>query len=236
VPPRLDLILDKMTAKDPAHRYQSCTELIADLEGLGLASAALSFVPVGPTPARLPVSSAPAARPASRPKASVAAPPPTAGEVEMGGFWFVSFRNAAGQPIKRKLTLAELRDLVENGDVNAETPTGRALNGPCRALGSYKEFEAVMKKQRVEAKARTKSEQFRDFYQQIDRDERRRRRWRWIRNLFSTLGGWVRLLIWLALLAGLNSRTNAPRPHTSFAPLSMLIAWHAGIHANVTQR
>jgi serine/threonine-protein kinase len=203
VPPRLDLILDKMTAREPDLRYQTCAELIADLEGLGLATPALGFFQVTSPSRRSGASSGsvPSVRPPSRP-GDESAPPPTAGEAEMGGFWFVSIPNAAGQAIKRKLTLAELRALVEGGDVNAETPTGRALNGPYRALGSYKEFESAMKKQRVEARARSKSEQFRDFYQQIDREERRRRRWRWVRNMFATLGGWVRLLIWLAVLAG----------------------------------
>ena len=46
VPPRLDLILDKMLVRDPSLRYQSCDELIADLEGLGAANEYLSFNPL----------------------------------------------------------------------------------------------------------------------------------------------------------------------------------------------
>lgn len=42
VPPRLDLIVDKMMAKDVKYRYQSCAEVVADLEGLGLAAPVLS--------------------------------------------------------------------------------------------------------------------------------------------------------------------------------------------------
>jgi len=46
VPPRLDLIVQKMLAPDPGRRYQRCPELIRDLESLGLANAHLSFNPL----------------------------------------------------------------------------------------------------------------------------------------------------------------------------------------------
>jgi serine/threonine-protein kinase len=42
VPPRLDLIVDKMMAKNLKYRYQSCAEMLTDLEGLGLAAPVLS--------------------------------------------------------------------------------------------------------------------------------------------------------------------------------------------------
>jgi len=41
---RLDLMLDKMIAKDPNHRYKDCGEVIRDLEGLGLHAPSLSFI------------------------------------------------------------------------------------------------------------------------------------------------------------------------------------------------
>ncbi len=44
VPDALERILNKMLAKNPDQRYQSCGELLADLEGLGLASQRLSFL------------------------------------------------------------------------------------------------------------------------------------------------------------------------------------------------
>jgi serine/threonine-protein kinase len=42
VPRRLELILGKMMARDPAGRFQSCAEVIEALEALGLASQRLS--------------------------------------------------------------------------------------------------------------------------------------------------------------------------------------------------
>lgn len=46
VPDRLDLMIDKMLAKDVRRRYQSCAEVVRDLEGLGLANAHLGFNPL----------------------------------------------------------------------------------------------------------------------------------------------------------------------------------------------
>ncbi len=43
VPARLDLIIDKMLAKEPKYRYQHWTELIRDLDSLGLCNEQLSF-------------------------------------------------------------------------------------------------------------------------------------------------------------------------------------------------
>jgi eukaryotic-like serine/threonine-protein kinase len=43
VPERLDLIIDKMMARDPKHRYSSCAEVIHDLEQLNLSGEVLSF-------------------------------------------------------------------------------------------------------------------------------------------------------------------------------------------------
>src|SRR5262249_25080445 len=43
VPQRLDLLIDKLLAPRPEHRYQSCAELIRDLRSLGLAHEAPEF-------------------------------------------------------------------------------------------------------------------------------------------------------------------------------------------------
>ncbi|MCA9039920.1 MAG: serine/threonine protein kinase [Planctomycetaceae bacterium] len=44
VPSRLDLMIDKMLAKDPKDRYADCAQLVSDLVGLGLHSSSLSFI------------------------------------------------------------------------------------------------------------------------------------------------------------------------------------------------
>jgi serine/threonine protein kinase len=45
LPPRLEVVLNKMLAWHPAQRYQTCAELIEELEWQGLANVRLSFLP-----------------------------------------------------------------------------------------------------------------------------------------------------------------------------------------------
>src|SRR5262249_1260868 len=45
VPERLGLMIDKMIAAKPDHRYQSCAEIAVELEAMGLANVALDFFP-----------------------------------------------------------------------------------------------------------------------------------------------------------------------------------------------
>lgn len=58
VPRQVDAVLTGMLAKDPADRFPSCEELLGALEGLGLATKQLSFIPSSsaaenaPSPAR----------------------------------------------------------------------------------------------------------------------------------------------------------------------------------------
>ena len=52
IPERLDLIIDKMMAKDPKHRYPDCAELLADLTSLGIMNDKLSFID-GAAPAKV---------------------------------------------------------------------------------------------------------------------------------------------------------------------------------------
>jgi eukaryotic-like serine/threonine-protein kinase len=73
VPERVDLIIAKMMARDPKYRYQSCSPLIADLEGLELAHDVLTFLASLPQPAGKPPA---VSQDAARPRASAQTPIP----------------------------------------------------------------------------------------------------------------------------------------------------------------
>ena len=40
------------------------------------------------------------------------------------------------------------------------------------------------------------------LYKQVEKDQKKRSRWRWVRNKFRALVGTVGLVIWLAIIAG----------------------------------
>ncbi len=202
VPPRLGLMLDKMMARRPEHRYQSCAELIKDLEGLGLANPALTFLrPEGRSPRRAasspPPSSAPtAAAPKSRETVAPAAQAEGAADL-----WYVADTTGEGKRVTRKLTTEQVLTRLRRGKLAPGTPASRELGGGYRELGSYEPFAEVGRKRGVQDRAERKAETFRSLYEKIDQEEQRRQRLRWLHNLVLKVGGGVKLLIWLGILA-----------------------------------
>jgi serine/threonine-protein kinase len=198
VPERLDLIIDKVLAVKPEHRYQTCAELILELENLGLANRTLSFIAPaeGPRPATPP----PPAKKVTRPQfasSTVGA----GGEDE--GYWYASFTASDGKAVTRKLTKEQLLGMVKNHSLNAETQVSRTLKGGYRALGTYPEFHHLVKAHQTKDKAERRAEKFKAAYAKLEKEEVRRRRWRWFHNLMLRVGGGVGLLLWLVVVVGI---------------------------------
>ena len=212
VPPRLDLIIDKMLAKAPEVRYQSCAELIADLQGLGLAGTALSFLEAeaGPAPAARGAAAKPTVKPVAQSPTRVAPhplkpparkAPEAAPEPEEAEFWYLCFTASDGRVVTRKMTISQVREFIRSRSFDENTQACRTLQGNYRALGTYPEFAHILQSMETKAKADRKAASFQNLYQNLDREEARRRRRRWLYHLYLSVGGWVKLLIYLAFLA-----------------------------------
>jgi len=83
VPERLDLMIDKMVAKQVKYRYQTCDEMIRDLKSLNLDNPVLTFIPSPSSPDMAPLDVAGHAtdvEPPAEPPPSVEVPPPPAQE------------------------------------------------------------------------------------------------------------------------------------------------------------
>jgi serine/threonine-protein kinase len=213
IPPRLDLIIDKMLAANPAHRYQSCAELVADLESLELANGQLSFF--GPqnvatkktVPAQAPKVPAnlPASRPATQAPVSKSparkeepTPVPAAGDA-----WFIRLPMPGGKTVDKNVSRAELIGLVKDGTLTADTKVCRSLTGSYRTASSHPELSSLIQSLAVKATSDRKSQKYRELYAQIEKDDQQRRRSKWLKNLTSKMGGFIGLLVWLAVIAGL---------------------------------
>jgi serine/threonine protein kinase len=203
VPERLDLILDKTLAPKLEHRYQSCAELILDLESLGLMHDRLSFfAPEGPvrkstpTPKRIAVPVTLSARSESRHTREL--------EKDETDIWYAAYTTPEGRAVTRKLTTKEVVDGVRDNTFNQETQLSRTRTGGYRSLGTYAEFQFLMKGPISRARAERRAEKIRGFYEKIEEDERRRQRWRFIHNLFLRVGGWVGFLMWLGIAAAVG--------------------------------
>src|SRR5262245_13589177 len=122
VPERLDLIITKMTAKLPKYRYQTCAELIQDLESLGLANPQLEFL----TPK---AGIAPAASPAVASQDRIR----TTGVADPN-IWYVRLKDADGKALVHKLTTADLQKMLAENALAPNIPASREEKRGYRAV------------------------------------------------------------------------------------------------------
>jgi serine/threonine-protein kinase len=220
VPERLDLMIDKAIALKPEHRYQTCADLIKDLESLGLAHTALSFIEAGPAggvgtvaTGAAPSSSASATQPTvvAPPKTQGKGPPPSTvvsplarTTVSPTDFWFLATKTASGKTLKRKLTTAQILELIKDKSFDLSAQASRTLKGDYRDLASFREFEPSLRARLLRAKTDRKTQKFHEMYETILQEEKAYNRWRWFQNLYLNFTSWVTFVIWIATLAGVG--------------------------------
>jgi eukaryotic-like serine/threonine-protein kinase len=225
---RLDLIIDKMLMKDPQYRYADCGEILHDLGNLGLASPSLTFIetatgiPATVNPAVAAVSTVNVSRQqTSRPSGSVASQPPgkrpaspserlTSAEdaarsaarapIASGKTWYVQHTGADGRPVISKMSTVEVLAGIKGETLDVAAKAKDSPNGSFHPLIQYAEFESLASKRAVKAEAEAKSRKTQAIYEKLDRQEQRRKRWRWLRNLGSNVKNLVVFLIYLAIL------------------------------------
>ncbi len=168
VPGRLDIIIAKMTAKQVRHRYQTCAEVLKDLEGLNLAGEALGFLaPRSETPP------APKAEPS--PPGETPLPPPLKRPADV---WYVRYRSPEGQPVVRKLSTSQVLELLENESFDPLAKATRDPKDGFRALATFREFEgaalARVSKNIADRQAHRSLSQRGKIYKQIEEQDRQR--------------------------------------------------------------
>ena len=218
IPERLDLILDKMIAKDPKARYQTYEELLKDLQSLGKANPTLSFIGVvtgsGPTP---PVAvlagstmvggfgttgGANSAGQSGGHRAPTAAA--TAAQKSDEATWFVVQPQPNGPPKKSKFTTTQVLQLLKSGGLDASVKCCPTTSTDYRPIASFPQFENAVKAKNVQSRVETKKEDFKKLYNDIDRAQRWRPYIKWFQGLFDGVKGLISLVIYLAVLAGIG--------------------------------
>jgi serine/threonine protein kinase len=197
VPDRLDLIVDKMLAREPKLRFASCTEVVEELEALGLANERLSFFAAVADTVR--AKSPPTKTPAA---AAVKTQTPKTGPAPAvdPDIWYWTFKDPTGKTVTKKVTTAELTTLIKTGSVDNKAQVSKTLQGGYRALGACPEFEGHFRGKIAEKKAGRGVERYKSMLQEIEQAENRRQRMKWLRGLFGKFGSAVGLVVWLAVL------------------------------------
>ena len=184
VPEKLDLIIIKMTSKQPKHRYQTCAELIKDLESLQLAHPNLGFLEDQSAPADIPATKAPSSHDDPRPVA--VADPNT---------WYVRVKDAAGNTEVHKLATAQIHSML-NQDLlppNAKASHDREVG--FRSLATYKEFQGVALVKASKQSVDQHAERYRSLYKKIEEEAEERERKREFDTVAPQTPDWMPLAI-----------------------------------------
>jgi eukaryotic-like serine/threonine-protein kinase len=216
VPERLDLIIDKMVAKDLNARCRDCAEVIKLLSGLGLESPSLSFidnpdrvVQTATVAGRGQQTMAPAARtavlPPSGPKTSAedasarAKPAPAA---DPNPSWIVQYRNAQGKETIGKFTTAQIQLGLKNGTLDTKSKAKRNAADQFMPIAYFPDFERLVEGRVIRDKADKKAGDMKSLYKEIEKQYEWRGWNRWFRNLVSGTFGLISLVIWLGVIFG----------------------------------
>lgn len=222
IPERLDLMIDKMIAKDPKYRYASCTEVIKDLESLGLDNPSLSFIgetgvePVSrsssgrrssPTMTVHGATQPPAAR-RSHSDAAVSPPPEKDVQEDLHNpaaqLWYVKYTNDDGRMTVAKMSAAQIKQAIRSGMLDLRARGSLTSNGDFLPLAQYAEFEAAMRGLAVKTRADARAHNLAKEYKKLDRQHGRRKYWRMLQNFVSGTLGTASLIIYLAVIVGIG--------------------------------
>ncbi len=211
VPERLDLILGKMMAPAPAQRYQSCTEVIRDLEALGLAYTQLSFVakpgvqkteahvapPLAAVKSVMVVKSPDALVEDSRldsSPSSPGSPSPSDSPTDDREWWYLRYADASAKKVTTRYSYSELLDLIRERTFDAQVEASRSPQSGFRPLGTYREFESELRVRTSRKKTERREARFHKFYEIIEKDAKITTRRKWYRDLTRSFFGWLALV------------------------------------------
>lgn len=211
---RMGLMIDKMIAKDPQLRYTDYAQLINDLEGLGLVSPSLSFIDhpqkavrgMGiATPSQVNIPPKPKSTPnTGKSKTSSAAKPRVTSTSSGEKIWLVQYPDSKGKLKKARLSTDRIKQAIKGGMIDTRAKTQLKEDGPFIPLAQVPEFDSLMQGLATKQNADKRSRDMATLYDQIDRQDKFRRRFGFLRNWFDGLKGGVGLLIYLAIIGAIG--------------------------------
>jgi serine/threonine protein kinase len=196
IPELLDLVIDKMMARDPKSRYQSASELISALEKTACAADRLSWIGrSGDVP--------PASARPSLPKSDVAsaAPAPAADNAAPASDQYsLRYTDKKGKLVRTTAEKHQIRDMIRRGLLGTDVECAKEGRGSFRPLMSFPEFADLMKSRLLKEKGdMLAGGGMGGKFAQIDKDESRIRK---MRRLKGQLWRVLTAVVILGLVAG----------------------------------
>jgi serine/threonine-protein kinase len=224
VPGKLDLIVDKMIAKDPKHRYASCQEIIDQIEALGLASETLSFVeaeeqeaamtetkvPTKQAATKVPQKAAAATKPPSKASAKTSAPMNKAvgaatsveSEEPERDVWYWNMVTPEGKIVNKKLSTEQVKALIKAGRIEPAADLSKTMKTGYRPAGTFMEFQGTFKAREATTKANAKGVNVKNQMKDLQAQYDSQKRWGGLKRFFSGALGRVFGLLWIILILG----------------------------------
>lgn len=201
IPERLDLIIDKMMAKNPDHRYKSCEEVVHDLSALGMHEQPLSFIDGAAAPAsnRTVQSPTMAAMGSTMTGTAGGLTKPSSGtrNSRSSRTWYVQYHTADGKPMMEKFSSRRVVKMINAGILTPKSRAKASSDGSYLPLVQFPEFADAIDRQLARRAATGRNEDMQSLYRQVEHDEKSRLRWRWIRNKFRGIVNSIGLIVWI---------------------------------------
>ncbi|MCP4785920.1 MAG: serine/threonine protein kinase [Fuerstiella sp.] len=185
IPERLDLMIDKMLAKDPKHRYKNCAEVVRDLASVGVHNAAISFVDdalptsVGSEPTSELKRTSPvmgitmdsaAPTPGGRHVPEAADDPEES--IDSGQTWFVQYRDAEKKTIVKKMSTARVLKLLKAGKLSAKARAKVTATGYYLPLAEFAEFTEAIEQTLQRNPADVRHDDLKNVYKKARREQK----------------------------------------------------------------
>lgn len=207
VPEKLEMIIDKMIQKDKQHRYANCDDLIHDLDALRLENSALSFLGGDATSARRTVSTGGSGSVKAnmtgvlKTSADIALEKTEEAAAKDKGIWYVKHTNQKGQTVITKMQAAQIQQMVKAELLDLRATAKRGEKGEFLPLAQYDEFQEFMKKRLAKQSAQARGVNMKEMYAKIEKDQKRRKIFRWIHDKVESALGGVGFILYLAVIA-----------------------------------
>jgi serine/threonine-protein kinase len=181
IPERVDLIVAKMLAKKPHERYQSCADLIADIERLELSSSELPFIKSSSTPEPGTFDSGIIELQTREVDVAVRQAAATLPQRPDDHWWYVRHRTSKGEMSTQLLTTKQLQNAIQDVNFDLNALVCDEPDGEFRSLMHYPEFQSSFRRrqsQSVRSNAERRNSGLRRVYSQVENqmaEEERRR-------------------------------------------------------------
>lgn len=203
IPEKLELIIAKMIDHKPDNRYQSMDDLITALEKLDLASPFLTnefMVHQQQQPKRNKPSSTAESTLFTTSKCQTATK-----VLPRENVWHVRrIMEDGGYGKVKELTFEQLKHQIETRSIDSRSLACKTADGHFEALSTFAEFDVVFRSLVAKLRAERRVNKLKAEYEKVVHEVEDVERRKWWSRLFLSFGGWVKLLLILAVVVGLG--------------------------------